>query len=246
MLITLSFLGFANAEEKLIFNTTDDYPYQTEDGRGATYEIMNHLISEYYPDNQIIFKPWKRAFNETKFGKRNYVLFSMKQKPERMSMFDWCCYLYDGPANELFALKKNNLSTNRLATLSGKEVGLWRGDSSELVINDLIDKRVEIRKFTINSILQGIKMLLLGRLDFLVTRGPLFLDTCKENKLDCNQIEKIKHPPIEARGKVFIAFSKNSDKKTRDKFTSLFKEFRKTDKYQAIVKKWGLTYIGDN
>jgi len=235
-----------SAGEALSFYTTNDYPCQTDDGRGATYEIMNYLLTKYYPEAKMRFIPWMRAFTLTKSGERNSVLFTTGQKPERIPYFDWCCYLYEGPSNEIFAMKNKNYSTGDLKSLSGKKTALWRGDSSEVVVNELGKKGVKLEKVVVNDVVQAIKMLLSDRVDFIVTRKPLFLESCKDIALDCIKIEKINHPPIEPRRKLFIVFSKNTDKSVRDRFTTLFKEFRKTDQYQNIVKKWGLTYIGDN
>ena len=154
---------------QITFLTTDDFPYQTSKGVGASYEIMKNLIPLLnYSMDQIRFYPWARAFKRVKSGERNAAVFSMTRKPEREPHFDWCCYLYDGLSPQII-VRKDFKAGDPQDALSGKTAALWRGSAGVLRFNKLVKKGLKADFHQASTQEQIIKMLLRGRVDFIIS-----------------------------------------------------------------------------
>lgn len=236
--ITNTFASAKPNTEVISFYTTEEFPYQVKSGEGATYEIieeMYKLQGSLRP--RIHFLPWKRAYTNVKNGK-NKAIFSISRNPSREKLFDWCCYLYRAPKNEFFSLRGHEISS--LSDLKNKSGAVWRGDTSEILIDGLVKKIKGLQKVVLSNNTQAIKMLLEKRVDFIITKESLLFDACHTSKINCRNIIHSKLELKSKRNKLYIGLSKRISKKLKRNFVKMFNKFKGTLKFQMILKKYSL------
>ncbi len=229
---------------KITFLTDNDFPYQTDDGRGATYEILQRIFTQLnYSDDRIVFSPWARSFDTVKSGKNDVAIFSMTRKPAREDYFDWCCYLYDGLSPQII-VRKGFKPSNPEDALSGKTAVLWRGSAGILRFNKLVKNGLKADRYEVNNHKQIIQMLLSGRADFTISFFQLIEKECKAAGLDCSSMVALEYPRLKERNRLYVALSRNTDKGLRDEFVKAFLTFQGTSEYLSIVEKYGLEFSG--
>jgi len=235
--------GIENETSQITFVTSDDYPYQTPERTGATYEILMRVFSKinYSPD-QIHFFPWARSYNLAVSGEGNIAIFSMTRKPARELLFDWCCYLFDGLTPRII-VRNNFTAGSSEDPLTGKKAVLWRGSASKLRFDKLVANGLEAEHYMVGSHKQLIQMLLHGRADFTISFPTLISEECRVHQLDCKPLVEIDYPQLRERNKLYLALGKNVDEKLRKKFVGAFEKIRESKKYSEILGKYNLTYV---
>ncbi|MBT3534221.1 MAG: transporter substrate-binding domain-containing protein [Rhodospirillaceae bacterium] len=235
----------SNGTEKITFLTADDFPYQTKEGTGATYEILETVFAKLnYTTDQIHFYPWARAFADVKSGKKNTAVFSMTRKPAREKFFDWYCYLFDGLSPQVIVRSDFVPSRSRNA-LSGKIAVLWRGSAGILRLKSLMKRGLESSYVEVSNHKQIIQMLMSGRADFTISFSKLIKKECSKENIDCESLVVFDYPQLQERNRLYLALSKNFDQHTKSTFVKAFLDFQRTKQYLRILHKYDLKFIVD-
>lgn len=86
-------------------------------------------------------------------------------------------------------------------------------------------------------------MLLIGRANFTISFLSTVRKICKNKKMNCDSLVVLEYPDLKERNWIYLALSKNTDKKPRDEFVSAFSNFQGSKTYLDILDKDGLKFI---
>ncbi len=171
-LIACPFEGIA--EETIILANGEWLPYQSKELKH--YGVASHIVTESFALSGIKvkykFRPWKRAYEETKEG-GFYGSFLWTQSEERDKYFYFSDILIEG-TSVFFHLKSFSFDWKNAEDLKGIKIGGVLGYRYGQAI-DKADKQGKIKIHRVNNEKQLFGMLLMGRIQvFPITIIPAY------------------------------------------------------------------------
>ncbi|QPG57682.2 transporter substrate-binding domain-containing protein [Shewanella eurypsychrophilus] len=150
------------------------------------------------------YRPWARAMLESKEGQHDglYLAYYTKEREQ------W--YVYSDPVGTVktvfYKMKEKDIFYENLQDLKNFNIGLTRG----VAISPDFDKADFLRKHSTSSDIQGLKQLLLGRIDLYVGSKLICMHLINNeiNTEDRNKFEFIE--PALAVHKMHMAISKKA------------------------------------
>lgn len=226
--------GAASAET--IDVVSDSWPpYVFEDGgriAGTDYETAKAVLEGMGHQLRLTFYPWKRCVAMVEDGSADAIMDAGKTpRRERALVFP------DEPLSSsrtvLFHLKGKPFVFRSLADLRGLKVGTQLGYSYSAEF----DRARGFTKDPVESVETNIRKLLYGRIDlFMANRNFGLFEANRMGVL--NQIGHSEKTI--SSGDVYLAFSRKSPKSVlAGEFETALKRFKGTDRYRAILKKYG-------
>ncbi|MCP4346721.1 MAG: transporter substrate-binding domain-containing protein [Desulfobacterales bacterium] len=169
-LITCPFKAIA--EETIILANGEWPPYQSENLKH--YGVASHIVTESFALSGIKvkykFRPWKRAYEETREGEFHGSFLWTRSK-ERDKYFYFSDMLIEG-TSVFFHLKNFSFDWNTVEDLEGIKIGGMLGSSYGEAI-DKADRQGKIQIHRVNNEKQLFGMLLMGRIQiFPITIIP--------------------------------------------------------------------------
>ena len=136
--------------------------------------------------------------------------------------------------------KKSELNFEKLTDLKNKKIGLIRGYNYPSEFAKYVNKYSKIQ--TVSKEVQNVTKLLMGRYDYM----PAVLETTvylAKNNPALKKIDAYNNlyyfPTPLATTNFYLMFSKKTVKKSFvDRFSKALKEFKKTEEYKKILKKY--------
>lgn len=174
---------------------------------GITGTVIQHIFNDSKFTPQLRVKPFARALTEAKNGTSD-IIVALYKTQEREKQLNYSDSLISSNIF-LYTNATNNRSYDSLEDLSNKRVGLIRQTSTRLSISN----NPKIQLTYINHYLQGLEMVKLGRLDFMVGNEIViqYLLNKEEHKSLKENIKAI-HPELMTEN-TYIAVSKLSPHK---------------------------------
>ncbi len=205
----LFFFNDSDAEQvkgQLVIAFPETKPYASEDlPNGGFYpELIREIFHRMEYDIEIIFLPFKRIIVMLENGLlAGSAMVSYKEDRTRYLIY---------PENELYAVNiivfglKNGKTLNKfvgLESLKGSTIGTFRGGFIEKEL-DAIGVEYE----SVGTVEQSIKMLLVGRVDFIITIEMTMEYLLKQQFSADEQTAIIGYDPPYKLDKHYVAFSK--------------------------------------
>ena len=168
VLIFLAFLAgnvFGEQPKQLKISTLDFPPYAINDGlkpRGIYYDTANRLAREAGFRSNNTITPYARIKSELKSGQTDMTIMFKYQDLE-----DHVIYVAPLKSLKVVVLALNGTTFKNTASLKGKKIAYLRGAN----FSPVIDNDPDILKHRTADFLQGVKMLMAGRVDAII--GPM-------------------------------------------------------------------------
>ncbi|MFC3153400.1 substrate-binding periplasmic protein [Litoribrevibacter euphylliae] len=200
---------------------------------GITGEIIQLALkdSDFLPTFKI--KPFARALSEAKEGKAD-IISALYQTKEREKHLIYTDNLITSDIL-LYQHSTRNLTYDSLDSLSDQRIGLIRSTSTRLSLSN----NPNIRLFFINHYLQGLEMLRLDRLDFMIGDQLVieYLLNKHEHKLLSQEL-KPTYPALKQE-QTFIAISKKSpyNKELLNKFNQELSALKTSKQLEHLIQK---------
>jgi len=217
------------------------HPYQyLEDGepKGIAIEVIKHLFTgnDILTGNDIEadinFYPWPRALRLAK-SEPNTLILSISRSKEREQDFHWIG-LVDSHELHLWVNAEHwqdkTVSTQALKKLV---IGVPRGGHQYQFISNL--PQFKNNEFSIvNNKEQVLKMFAMGRVDAISGDKRLLSNRMRQIGLSPKILKPVAQLNKESNG-LYIAMSKNSDKKLVNLLTYRLRQFSKTDEFKKLL-----------
>ncbi len=217
------------------FTTWEPYGY-LENGKatGFEIEIFRNVMDQMGIPVTFVNRPWKRCLFEVSRGQSDAVISAL-QTPEREK------YMF---------FPKENISTSctALFTVSGKEISFDGSFESlkpyTISITDgfsygsAFDAAAFLQKEPVTTTEQVVAKVLLGRNDIGI--GDVYVINAITRKMRNREKIRFLFPLVHTQ-KLYVGFSKaNGFQNLTNQFSNALSEFKRTDEYLLILKKYGL------
>ncbi len=240
--VGLIFLLTAKSEDRtgaLKFGTDKWLPYENISNTkspGYSTEIIRSVFDVLNIPIEVHQYPWARAQLMVYTGKLD-GLFTAFKSEERLKF----CYFPNEPLTQdqwvIFVKKRdlNRLPYRKLQDLLGKRVGVVRGAAVSPEFWKFVKEHKNYEEVANDD--QSFKMLDLGRFDYIVASEINGLNQIRSMNLG-NEIVPLSTYPLK-KDYLFLMFSKSTvSPMLVNSFSTALREFKKTEKYQAIYKKY--------
>ncbi len=225
------------AEVKEMTIVCDEWEgYTNKDGTGAYWEVVKAVFEPAGIKITTIIVPWKRAEYLIKIKEADAIAGDYYYKE-----MDGKDYLYPqwhlSVEDDITALYKNgvieNLESLGVKSLSGKEVAWIRGyDYDQTLLKD-----VTVKKKELSDLQNGIRMLMVGRIDVIIDYKTTIVSAAKAGGIDLNDLT---FSYIQNGNKLFVAFANTNKAKFLIKvFDERMGMLVQSGEIEAIYKKWG-------
>jgi polar amino acid transport system substrate-binding protein len=229
-------LGSGTVSADTIDVVSDSWPpYVFEDnGRiaGTDYETVKAVLEGMGHQLRLTFYPWKRCIAMVEDGSADALMDAGKTE-QRETTLIFPKEPLSSSQTVLFHLKGRLFVFRSLADLKGLKVGTQLGYSYSVEFNQA---RGFIKE-PVESVEINIRKLLYGRIDlFMANRNFGLFEAQRLGVSD--QIAHLQKTI--SSGDVYLAFSRKSPKNAlAAEFAKALKQFKKTERYRAILKKYG-------
>ncbi len=197
------------AVETVLVSTGEYAPYTTESLENNGF--VNHVITEAFKQENHKVKysyfPWKRAYREMVKGNFHASSYWYANKTREKDSYYSSEPIYT--ASEYFFYLKSNPMKDRstLEDLKGNNIGALRGNTYTTEFWELGKRNVYYIQ-EVNTEIQNLKKLLIGRIDLFPTSISV-ANSLMRNELTPKERDLITyHPKPLLRTKVFLLFSK--------------------------------------
>jgi len=241
ILIVFSFDLVANEKNLIVGLGEKDYPpfYFVKDGKyqGSSMEIAQTIAKRL--GYKLVFKryPWSRVLTYLEQGKIDMVLhFFNTAKRAPSVIYTGVPHIFE--SSYLFVKTKSIISfSGELEKMRTYKFSNVRGYSHGVQY----DSSDYLKKETVNSEINLIRMLTINRFDIAVGNKPTILMYAKKYNLT-NKIKFLSPPVDEAPS--YMAFSRvnPNSKALASTFTEEIVAFKKTDEYRNILNKYDFSY----
>jgi len=230
--LCFSFHGdlLAKDHSTIEFRTIGIPPYGIQSGAsqsGVYYEAANSIASlAGYKINNKIY-PYARIIHEIKTGLTDMTIMFKYEQLE-----DHVFYIAPLEPLKIVVLGLKGTSFDSVQSLKGKSIAYLRAAK----FSDVIDNDPEIIRVDTTSFTQGVRMLMLKRVDAII--GPMDPLIFKASELTGNK-KLFGEPLLVGERTPWVQVSKNSmDKISIDKIESIFKSMVEQGELNALLKKY--------
>lgn len=200
---------------------------------GMGIDVVKEIQKRIGNKKKIKMFPWNRVYNMC-LKKEGYAIFSTSRTKKREKLFKWVGPLYsneivffkhkdnkkiyktlaDARGAKLIAVVKNDVTEQILQEKNFKNLNIYFGDSSQINLKKLLDKKIE-----------------------LIPAGKIS-SAYKIKKLSLeDKIIETKIPSL-ISNELYIAFNINTDDKTIKKWQNALDEIKKEGLYTKIINKY--------
>jgi len=230
--------------EKLTLYTEEFPPFNfTKDGKviGASTEVVRAIMRISSQDYVINSYPWARSFHSSQSNK-NALIYSISRRLKREHLFKWIGVIV--PANQsVFALKRRkDIVINSLEDMKPYTIGTTLEDSREAYLATQGFDISSFERFGGDTAYSQLFVLLKeGRIDLWPMPNAVMSYVVSEKNEDPEQIIKnvFKLEKMSSEG-YYIAASLTTSDEIVNRLRKALVEFKKTNAYADILKKWGL------
>ncbi len=210
--------------QRLTVSCSDWKPYFYEEGetlKGSAYEIATGVMEKTDIPTRYRILPWKRVY-ESGLKQENFMIACLGRTPTREKLFQWIGPVTKGNDYLFYKLKDSPVSVNTIEDLKKYRIGVLRGGHQ----NDFIDQNgLKESAHPVAETSQLLKILLKGRVQFLLNGEEDMMAHVKTQNLDMGQFEKAL---FAYRVAAYLALSNNTSqeaaKKVRNAYQALSKE----------------------
>lgn len=215
---------------------------QKGDLKGLSVEIIRELSFEL--SDQLIEKievyPWARAY-KLATEEPNVLIFTISKTESRLRNFSWL-YSYNIDNSAYFWIRKDNAALHDIDWTKAKKLrtSIPRDDTNlDLLLERGFSQKDNL--FVTNDFHQAIKMLVLGRSDFVFAGNVSMTIQLKSTKFNRNLFKKV---PTEGAyaPKLSFAFSKGTDSEMVKKYREAFLSLEERGIIQKNIEKYLRTY----
>ncbi len=237
IIIPLFSSGTANAAdypEELLVVYTEWYPYTYKNGKGFEIEIFKAVMDKI--GVRVILKefPFKRCLKMIETGTAHAVV-SVLDTPDRRRYIIFSGEYISVSRTLFFTRKESKVRyTGSLKDLKTYSIGTIAGFS----YGTEFDNAKSLRKEEVLDAERLVKLVLGGRYDLGIENQAVIKGVAQ--KLGVETSLRFLAPPVHSR-RLYVGFSKAAKLEgLADKFSAVLTEFKKTDQYRAILKKYGI------
>ncbi len=233
---------FAEAVDLQI--VTEEYPpyNYTENGRvtGLSTEVVQAVLAQLKIDLPIQVNEWKNSY-ERALTEPNVLIYSIGRSPEREEKFRWVGEIAPPARIFLFALRsrvdRGQIRLGSLEELKAYRIGTIRDDFREQY---LISKGLTVGQQLIRSELihNNMRNLFWGNVDLVAFNEMVGYTLAKRLGYDPRHIKEVfelSEIPVEGN---YMAFNRDTELDTVDRFRSALKRIKQDGTYASIVEKY--------
>ncbi len=230
--------------ETLTLFTEEFPPFNfTEHGKikGASTEVVEAVITKTGFEYEIKSYPWARTYRMSQ-REPNSLIFSISRRSKREGLFKWIGIIVPS-VQSVFALKdRSDIKIEKLEDLKQYEIGTTIEDARETY---LINKGFEIDKLQRisgdTSYLRNYKKLKMKRIDLWPMPDAVMNYIVNKTGDDPDKVlRKVFELSEMSTGGYYIAASLETKDEVVNKIRATLEDFKKTQEYKTILKKWGL------
>jgi polar amino acid transport system substrate-binding protein len=238
LLALLIFPVWSSAAGKDVKLATTNWPpyYTSEIEKGGfVTEITRKAFEKMGYTYKVNFIPWKRALLEAKNGKNYQGILGIYYTDERSKQYTYSKSLY-AVENGFFIRNDQNISYKQLNELKEYKIGILRGSSMGKKFEEA-RPLLKIKEF--NNIDQGIKLLLIKRIDLMVDAKAVTMYLLNTKFQDSKNNIKYISPPISSE-KLYVGFSKKIDAQIITDFNKGIDMIHADGTYEQILQSFGM------
>ncbi|MCP3926076.1 MAG: transporter substrate-binding domain-containing protein [Desulfobacterales bacterium] len=199
--------------------------------KGYSWEVLRESFHEMGYTINISITPWARAMSNFKGGSVD-ILFPTGKNSERQKIFDYSEESVNEAVFLVYLLKGNEFKWNGLKSLKNLRIGVKRGFN----YGNKWNSETSIIKYEVTTILQGIKMLSLRRLDGFLGYEDSWDYILKKKKWS---YKFVKFPSFDSSSEYLVTLKKNlNGKELLKAFDTGKKRIIKNGKLNKIKVKW--------
>ncbi len=225
-------------ETSAIHVVCDEWPgFTNKDGTGVYWEIVKTIYEPAGISVKTEVMPWKRADYTVLYKKADAIVgdYYLKEQAGKEFLYPAWHLSVEDPIIAVF--KKRTISdweSRGIQSLKGKTVGWIRGyeyDKKEWL-------NVQMNKYELASVIQGMKMLAVDRLDVLID----YISTIEPEaiKAGINLDRDYDSKVVKLGEKLFLKFANTRRSKQLIKiFDDRMTELAKSGEIDALYQKWG-------
>ncbi len=238
ILITLFFGVSLFAADKTVIAVADPWPpyidFKSPKG-GFCMEIVKAAYKTQGYQVEIQNVPWVRAVKMVTAGEADIIPNKWFSAEETKSFL----FSNDYASCEVKVVKKkgDKFEYNGIKSLTGKKIGVIRGSN----YGDEFNNSKDLEKFELTSMVQNVKLIIAGRIDFTLEDEIGLIETLKrEEPSYLNQIEFAKNSF--SKNKLYVAAGLNNPKAKEliDVFNKGLSEIKNNGTYSRIRQRYVL------
>lgn len=239
VILTSSIVSNKKSFAQEMFIVTENVPAELErlnDGNatGIFGEIVTEALERKKIKYQFVWTRWKTAQKRVQENKdKKTFILPLTRIPEREKMYHWVAKICD--IETIFITRKGNKKINSLSEISEKKIGVQIGTSYEQkILNQKgIAFKDEVEAVPFDQL--NVKKLILGEIYSWYTSTISGKANIMRENIDIQQFEFGNKIDIEEN---YVATTKDTDPKLIEKVRQAFDDFRKTKRYNEIIKKY--------
>lgn len=203
---------------------------------GFSTDIVKEIQRRIGNTSKIEAVPWARAYHlATKEKVPNIMLYSTTFSEERRNLFYWVGPLFDNSWT-FYSLSTNDIKINSLEDAKKvNKIGTYTSDVREQFLKKNGFENIASFRNTQNNILA----LKTGRTDLWITSTIGFKHIAEKEEIDQNIFKPVYK--VKTVG-LFIAFSKNTDKKIVEEWQNTYNIIKEDGTLMKICKKWNIDF----
>lgn len=227
-----STLALSSSELKVMTENYPPYNYEVDGGlTGISVEVVKEIQKRVGSKAKIELLPWTRAY-EIVQKKTNRALFSMARTDSRENLFKWV-----GPIahDVVYFFKKKGSPVNINSVDDARDVrsiAVGLNSSGHLLLSALGFQNLD----AVPNPLLNVRKLLAGRTDLVPSVEPVIVYRAKKDGLDPDLLENTGVSYTEQL--LYIAFSKDVDDTTIEKWQDALDSMKKDGTYEKIYNKY--------
>ncbi|MGY3804577.1 substrate-binding periplasmic protein [Pigmentibacter ruber] len=201
---------------------------------GIFAEIVTQALESQNIKYEFIWTRWKLAQQKVQENadKKSFIL-PITRIPEREKNYIWVAKICD--IETFFITKKGNKKINSLKEINDKKIGVQVGTSYEQKILNQKGKAFKDEVSSVPYDQLNVKRLLLGEIFAWYTSSISGKANIVAEKIDLSQFEYGNKIDVEEN---YISTTSKTDPKLIERVAKAFEQFRKTNKYSEIIKKY--------
>ena len=228
--------------EKLTIYTEEAPPYNyTENGKiiGFSPDVMRAVLAKTDFDYEIISLPWARAYKLSQ-KKPNTLLFSISRRVNREKLFKWLGIIAPVTHSVYVLRSRTDIQLKKLSDLKKYSIASTVEDARESYLLNQGFTLADFDRLSGEDAYQlNYKKLLAGRVDLWPMPDLMAAHILsKDGKSLAKTLRKAYYFKEFSKGGYYVVASPTTSDKISNKISRHLEEFKKTDDYQKILKKW--------
>ena len=240
--VTLTGVNSYAGEFKVL---TEEYaPFNfTESGQitGVSTEVVEAVLKESGLQYSIRSYPWARSYKLAQ-TKPDTLIYSISRNESREKLFKWIGVIVPSKLSLMALKSRDDVNVTSYDDIKKYKTATNRLDITEThLVEKGLDAETFIRMRGDNLNERMYKMLKSGRIDLWPVSNATAFHTVKQLGDNPSETLKVALELEEISNDGFyIAASQAVPDEIVEKLRTALEDFKKTDAYQAILKKWGL------